>query len=172
VLGVVANDLRNPLQTIRGRTCSASSHGHSERRSRNPLERITRAVRHMERLFKDVLDLANVDAVLNTRTPLAAWASLTPRLDVEADPSDIDADFDRLQQVLANLIGNASKFTQPGGVAAVGARRDDADVLFSVTETGTGIPPETVPRVFERFWQATRFDAVARGSAYRSPRAS
>jgi signal transduction histidine kinase len=99
-----------------------------------------------------------VAGVVDTQMPLATAASLALQLDAAADLPDIDADADRLLQVFENLIGNAIKFTRPGGVITVRARREHCDVLFSVTDTGPGIPEEDVPRLFDRFWQATRSD--------------
>jgi signal transduction histidine kinase len=56
--------------------------------------------------------------------------------------------------VLGNLIHNASKFTAPGGRITVEARRGERDVVFSVTDTGAGIPAADLTRLFDRFWQA------------------
>jgi signal transduction histidine kinase len=57
-------------------------------------------------------------------------------------------------QVFDNLIGNATKFTQPGGRIAVRVAMQNEDVMFSVTDTGVGIAPDDLPHVFDRFWQA------------------
>jgi signal transduction histidine kinase len=58
--------------------------------------------------------------------------------------------------VFENLIGNAIKFTEAGGQITVGATSQDRDVVFWVADTGSGIASEDLPRVFDRFWQATR----------------
>ena len=55
-----------------------------------------------------------------------------------------------------NLIGNAIKFTKAGGRITAGAASSDHEVVFWVADTGRGIPSENLPRVFDRFWQATR----------------
>jgi signal transduction histidine kinase len=60
-----------------------------------------------------------------------------------------------LLQVFENLIGNATKFTQPGGRIVVRVTLQNDDVMVSVTDTGVGIAPDAVPHVFDRFWQAT-----------------
>src|SRR5262249_58883323 len=62
----------------------------------------------------------------------------------------------RLSQVFDNLIGNAIKFNRSGGDIGVGAASKDDEVVFWVTDSGHGIAPENLPRVFDRFWQATR----------------
>jgi signal transduction histidine kinase len=68
------------------------------------------------------------------------------------------ADRDRLLQVFGNLVGNAVKFTATGGTITVAAEELHRTVRFSVSDTGSGIAPENVPHLFDRFWQATRSD--------------
>jgi len=68
------------------------------------------------------------------------------------------ADAARIQQVLSNLVGNAVKFTPRNGRVTVCAERIDGEVRFGVIDTGPGIPPEQVPHIFGRFWQAQTSD--------------
>ena len=75
------------------------------------------------------------------------------------------ADPDRLAQVLANLLSNAVRYTPRGGVVTVRAERRPADVLVSVSNTGEGIPPEDLERVFERFYRVEKSRDRARGGA-------
>jgi signal transduction histidine kinase len=63
-----------------------------------------------------------------------------------------------LLQVFSNLVDNAVKFTAAGGTITVAAEADHRAVRFCVSDTGCGIPPELVPHLFDRFWQATRTD--------------
>jgi len=70
----------------------------------------------------------------------------------------VSADRDRLLQVFSNLVDNAVKFTAAGGTITLAAEADQAAVRFCVSDTGCGIPPEQVPHLFDRFWQATRTD--------------
>ncbi len=69
---------------------------------------------------------------------------------------EVWADADRLLQILENIIGNALKFTKPGGRVTVGVSRQNSQVLFRVSDTGPGIEPEDVPHLFDRFWQARK----------------
>lgn len=62
----------------------------------------------------------------------------------------------RLQQVLSNLLGNAVRFTPHGGEVVLAVRHAEAAVRFSVKDTGPGVAPDDVPRLFERYWQAPR----------------
>jgi PAS domain S-box-containing protein len=173
VLGIVAHDLRNPLNAI---MLSAArlrrSRAEPERRSAKPAETIERAATRMDRLIGDLVDITRIDAgqlsVELTSTPagelvsasveveksLAAAASIELRLALAADVPPVHADRDRLLQVLENLVGNAIKFTTPGGVVTVGAAPNAGDVRFWVEDTGSGILPENLPHVFDRFWQA------------------
>ncbi|MBL0891651.1 MAG: ATP-binding protein, partial [Gemmatimonadaceae bacterium] len=65
-------------------------------------------------------------------------------------------DRQRLQQVLSNLLGNAVRFTPAGGRIVLAATMHDDAVRVSVSDTGPGVAPEDVPRLFERYWQAPR----------------
>jgi len=95
-----------------------------------------------------------VDESLEMERPLAAGASLELQTELSPDLPDVSADHDRLLQVFENLIGNAIKFSAPGGRITVGAARRDGEVLFRVADTGGGIGAEQLPHVFDRFWQA------------------
>jgi signal transduction histidine kinase len=63
------------------------------------------------------------------------------------------ADRDRVFQVILNLLGNAIKFTPEGGTIVLSAERRDADVLFTVTDTGPGISAEDLAHIFDRYWR-------------------
>ena len=65
----------------------------------------------------------------------------------------IEADVVRLSQVLGNLLSNAAKYTEPGGRIDLAAAIDDGQVVIRVADTGIGIAPETLPRLFEMFMQ-------------------
>ncbi len=175
VLGVVAHDLRNPLAAILLQANALKRRGpEPERRSQQRSEGIERAARRMNRLIQDLLDVARMESgqLTLTRTrlsarelivgaadmqrPLASASSLELGVDATRDVPDVWGDRDRLLQVFANLIGNAIRFTGAGGRITVGATSRDHDVVFWVADTGSGIASENLPRVFDRFWQATR----------------
>jgi signal transduction histidine kinase len=75
------------------------------------------------------------------------------RFRVVPDLPAIRTDGDRVLQALANLIGNALKFTQPGGQIALSVVQEAGSVRYIVADTGAGIPADDVPHVFARFWQ-------------------
>jgi PAS domain S-box-containing protein len=174
VLGVVAHDLRNPLSTILMQTSALKRQGPKlERRSEKPMEVIHRGATRMNRLIQDLLDFARMEAgqvpierarlsagvliaeAVDMQRPLASSASLELRVEVDPDVAEVWGDRNRLLQVFENLIGNAIKFTQAGGRIRAGATSRDDEVVFWVADTGCGIPSENLPRVFDRFWQAT-----------------
>jgi signal transduction histidine kinase len=95
-----------------------------------------------------------VTNVLNSLQVLASQASIQLRLETDEELPDICADQNRLLQVLENLIGNAIKFTSPGGAITVAAIRVPGEIQFSVEDNGAGIPENSLPHVFDRFWQA------------------
>jgi PAS domain S-box-containing protein len=175
VLGIVAHDLRNPLSVILLQVDALKRPGpEPERRYQKPREVIHDAAHRMSRLIQDLLDVALMESgqltiqparlsareliagAVDVQRPLASSSSLELRLDVDHDVPEVWGDRDRLLQVFENLIGNAIKFTEPGGSVVVGATSRDRDVVFRVADTGSGIAPDDVPRVFDRFWQATR----------------
>jgi signal transduction histidine kinase len=91
---------------------------------------------------------------VEVQVALAASASIDLRFALSRELPDIWVDRDRLLQVFKNLIGNAMKFTKPGGRITVGAEARNSEVLFWVKDTGAGISQEDLPHVFDRFWQA------------------
>ena len=181
VLGFVAHDLRNPLGTIVTAAALLRRRIGETGASRTPVDAIERAATRMNRLIQDLLDVTRMEggtltivpAIVETRRAiadcvdahkeLAASASLELRVDLEGDLPDVWADRDRLLQVFENLIGNAVKFTQPGGFIVVGARSWDQDVHFWVRDNGAGIADEDVPQLFDRFWQADNAKRLGAG---------
>jgi signal transduction histidine kinase len=174
VLGIVAHDLRNPLATILLNAAALKRYGADpERRSQKRGDAIHRAATRMNRLIQDLLDVAVMESgqltierarlsardlivgAVDMQRPLASSLSLELRVDLDREVPEILGDRDRLLQVFENLIGNAIKFTNAGGCITVGATSRDQEVIFRVADTGPGIAPENLPRVFDRFWQAT-----------------
>jgi two-component system phosphate regulon sensor histidine kinase PhoR len=77
-------------------------------------------------------------------------------LDLPRDLPHVEADSERIQQVVVNLVHNAVKFTPPGGQVTVSAYEGDGEVAVVVADTGTGIAEEALPRLFERFYKVDR----------------
>ena len=155
--------------------------GEQEADFRDAAISINRSAMRMNRMIQDILDIARVEAgglvVERSRVPVsqlicdaveaqksvAAAASVDLRLEVARDVPDVWADRDRLPQVFDNLVGNALKFTQPGGHIRVGAALNEDEVRFWVADTGVGIATEDLPHVFDRFWQARKCERRGTG---------
>jgi len=88
--------------------------------------------------------------------PQAERAGLTLTVTLPPDLPPLQADAERIQQVVTNLVHNAVKFTSPGGQVTVTAERTEAEVVLKVHDTGVGIPADDLPRIFERFYKADR----------------
>jgi signal transduction histidine kinase len=182
VLAVVAHDLRSPLAGILLNARQLQSPRNTpERRAQRPGEAIERAAKRMNRLIEDLLDVARMEGgrldvhrsdlpvedlvadLLANQHDLAKATSVELCADVATDVPEVLGDRDRLLQALENLVGNALKFTGPGGRVIVGARASEREVTMWVADTGQGIAPEHVEHLFDRFWQVRRTDRRGAG---------
>jgi signal transduction histidine kinase len=107
---------------------------------------------------------AAVDSALNAVAPLAQERGVALRTSAAGSP-DVHADPARLAQILRNLLANAIAATPPGGSIEVGGGAEDGMAWIAVTDTGRGISPEHLPRVFDRFYRADQDRARATGGA-------
>jgi PAS domain S-box-containing protein len=171
-LAMLGHELRNPLGAIVGAARVLQMAGiHGEAAGRAGAV-IARQVEHLSRLVDDLLDVSRVTMgkALLSRNPLdlaevvahamSTWRA-SGRLDrhrvsVDVSPVWVDADETRIEQILSNLLGNALKYTPTGGDIAVRVRREDDSAVLEVTDTGAGIPPELVNRMFDLFVQGER----------------
>jgi signal transduction histidine kinase len=177
-----SHELRTPLTVLRSATDLLNAH-RDEPLDRNGelFDDVRAEIVRMERLAQDLLTLARSDAgglelmtapvelqavaaeVVRRTTPLAHTRGLQLALQAEADDCTVEADPDRLQQVLLILIDNAVKHTPPGGRVDVRVRRQGQQAYLEVIDTGSGIPPEHLPRIFDRFYRADKARARAQG---------
>lgn len=174
VLRVVAHDLRSPIASI-ALTAGALRRSLPPdvlRASENQLRVIERSTERAHRLIDDLLDLARMvagqlrvepaptdpAALLHEVVALHDSQAREKRLTLVAEVAPglprVLADRDRAVQVLANLVGNALKFTPAGGRVTLRAAPADDAVRFDVEDTGPGITPEDQARIFDPFWQA------------------
>jgi signal transduction histidine kinase len=116
-------------------------------------------------ICKDVVDLAAVVAgATETTSHLLAARGHRLTVSLPAGPVSLMADPVRLEQVLANLLANAAKFTDPGGDIRVTAQTEAGQAVLRVRDNGRGIAPDLLPRVFDPFWQGPgRGENGARG---------
>jgi PAS domain-containing protein len=170
LLRAVSHDLRNPLQVAllnAERLARTAPEGTPARRF---AESVLLAARQMTAILRDLVDSVRLDAggLELFREPLAlravAEALVTAsagvldvqrvRISVPPDLPPVSADPARLERVLANLVGNALKYTR--GTVEVGAWAAGAEVHVSVRDEGPGISPEELPHLFDRYWRGRR----------------
>ena len=173
----MSHELRTPLNAIIGFSdlLAESVVGPLNERQREYVQDIQDAARNLLTIVNEVLDSAKVDAgqmklvldVIGVRALLENVVNRSyqrgndriegVRLDISADVDFIVADRERLQQVLVQLVSNAVKFTPDGGHVEVMARsQSNGELHISVTDSGIGILPDQVGRIFEPFHQGTR----------------
>jgi len=175
LVAIVSHDLRNPVHTIHmAASFLLDIAPTNDRRvqARRQLEVIQRSATRANRLIKDLLDVAKIQAgglavdplpvevhslmneAMEAATPLASAAQLRLTCQVVETVPHVASDRERVLQVFANLIGNAIKFTPKGGEIQLIASHDDSEVRFIVADSGPGIPKEHLDHVFDRYWQA------------------
>lgn len=167
----VSHELRTPLTSIRG-FVEAMRDGTvtDPERQASSLEVVHDEAQRMLRMIEQLLDLSRLEAgqsrLSRSRIDLeelfayveamfgsrAAEQGVELRLDIAEDSPTIEADYDRLVQVLNNLLDNALRHTTAGAVT-VSASQSDHGLELTVTDTGDGIAPEDLDRLFDRFWQ-------------------
>lgn len=172
VLGIVAHDLRNPLNAIVLRAHTLGLPGGDPARYQSAADSICRSAAAMHRLIEDLLDVTRLEAGRRLSIVPAAVATnavLTDaierqqaadpgssrelHLDLTGAPPIVFADRARVLQILDNLLGNAMKFSRRHITLGAGTQGDEA--LFWVADDGTGISPEHLPRLFDRFWKGS-----------------
>ncbi len=175
VLAIVSHDLRNPLSAVmlNADMLVRTPEIELEKRKRM-LRTIQTSSRQMRQLITDVMDFVKVesgkvsinkkaedtceilDDLLSVFSPLARDKGLSIDHSVAPEARWINCDRGRVLQVLSNLIGNAIKFTPPGGTLRVDASVQAGEALFKVSDTGIGIPASQLTCIFDQYWQAKR----------------
>lgn len=185
LVAVVSHDLRNPM-TVISMLCGMmqkafSSDGtHTSRRISSAIDTMQQAAARMNVLLEDLLDTSKIEAGRYTVKPVPldvsqileeAYALLAPLaqekgvdLSFNAEPGlQINADPERLFQVLSNLIGNAIKFTPRQGKIGISAMSNGEEIVFAVRDSGEGIAPDQLPHVFDRYWTLTENNPTGSG---------
>ena len=182
VLAIVSHDLRNPLSAVSlGASLLQMSDTISDE-DREQLDTIVVSAKRMNRLIADLLDVTRLEG--GKRLPVelgrvevsdmlheaeelfraqAGVARVTMGYQSDDDLPPVRADRHRVMQVLSNLIGNSMKFTPPDGRIDVRGTRRGGEVLFSVSDTGPGIPKEHLSDIFSPYWQAKRTERMGAG---------
>jgi len=174
-LANMSHEIRTPMNGILGMASLLRRDGVTERQARR-LDQIDTAAQHLLSIINDILDISKIEAgkLVLEEAPVAIDAllgdvgsilaeragakKLAIRIEAAALPPNLYGDPTRLQQALLNYATNAVKFTEAGGITLRSLRLEEAAdsvlVRFEVSDTGIGIPPETLPRLFNAFEQA------------------
>ena len=170
-LATLAHELRNPLAPIRNSVELLRVAGAEQPVIQNLADVMGRQVVHMVRLVDDLLEISRItrgtielrrmpvqlaavvaSALETSRTMIDAARH---RLEVKLPDEDVwlDVDHTRIAQVVSNLLNNAAKYTDPGGLIRLTAQRTGDEAVIEVQDTGIGIPASLLPRVFDMFAQ-------------------
>ena len=181
LLGDVAHELRTPLATIEGYTEGlldgvvapgaetwALLHDEAARLRRlvQELQELSRAeARQLPLQLRPCAPAELVAQAIRRIAPQFAEKGVALASGVPADLPSVQADADRIIQVLINLLGNALRYTAEGGSVQVRAERQEHSVAFHVMDTGIGIAPEHLPHLFERFYRVDKARSRALGGS-------
>ena len=173
-MAMLAHELRNPLAPISNSLNAMNQPGHTDQ-SRAKLHGImTRQLQQMVRLVDDLLDISRIHrnkldlrreitpvnsivfSAVETCEPVLKASNHKLQVSLPPTPIYVDVDKVRLSQALGNLLNNAAKYTAPGGEIFLQAKVENGEVVLSVRDTGMGIPPEMLSKIFEMFVQVDR----------------
>jgi PAS domain S-box-containing protein len=180
-VSIVSHELRTPLTSIRGSLglLAAGKLGEVPEKGRRMLEIAVQNTDRLVRLINDILDIERIESgrvtmeihatdaadlahqAVDVMSAMAEKAGV--RLYAWADRQPMEADADRILQVLTNLLSNAIKFSPPGAEVTVNVTREGPDVVFRVRDQGRGIPEDRLESIFERFQQVDSSDAREKG---------
>jgi PAS domain S-box-containing protein len=173
-LAVLAHELRNPLAPIHNALQVIRLSSHDPTLIQEMRAMAERQVGHMTRLVDDLLDLSRisrglirllkvplnvaqpVEQAVEGVQPLVRERRLNLSVSLPPEPVYVEADPTRLQQIVGNLLGNAAKYTDPGGTILLTAGQEGSELVLRVRDTGIGILPDMLPRIFDLFVQAER----------------
>jgi signal transduction histidine kinase len=180
-LALLAHELRNPLAPVRNAAAVLRLKGTTDPELALCHDVIERQVRHLTRLVDDLLDVSRitqgkirlrletvelgaiVNAAVETSRPLIESHRHELVVNMPESPVEIHGDRERLTQVVANLLNNATKYQKEGGRIELTARRDGNQAVITVLDRGIGISSPMLPHVFDLFSQEERASGHAQG---------
>jgi PAS domain S-box-containing protein len=170
-LATLSHELRNPLAPIRHALVMLGEREDESPRARRLLQTMERQVDHLVRMVDDLLEVSRISrgtielrtqptdvetivrSAIETSRPLIEAAEHELVVSLPPQPLTVVADPLRISQVLANLLNNAARYTNPGGRIWLTVRSEGGEVVLSVRDDGVGIPARVLPRIFEMFVQ-------------------
>ncbi|MDQ4120937.1 MAG: ATP-binding protein [Acidobacteriota bacterium] len=171
-LATVSHELRTPLNAMLGWTTLLRTGNLDNNKIPQALEIVERNARSQAQIIEDLLDVSRiitgklsldvrphiaaalVKSAVESILPAAAAKNVNIETNISVEAAEIAGDSARVQQVLWNLLSNAVKFTPSGGTIRVSVESKNSNLVISVADTGSGIAPEFLPYVFDRFRQA------------------
>ena len=178
-LAMLGHELRNPLSAIANAARLLERVDRDDPAARQALAVINRQAAHQGRLLDDLLDVARVltGKIPLVRAPLdladcvgralgaltAAGKTARHAIETELRPAWVNGDAARLEQIVANLVGNALKFTAAGGTIRISTARTVDGAVIRVQDSGVGIAPALLPRIFDLFAQGEQDPARPAG---------
>jgi len=179
----VSHELKTPLAAIRGFAETLRDGALDEPTvARRFTERIVSQCRRLQELLDDLLTLSRLEgvapalerepvalaAIVHRAVELIAAVAREKKVEIEVEAGDeplppVLGDPDGLERLVLNLLDNAIKYNRPEGRITVRLSRTDGEALLEVTDTGIGIPPESIPRLFERFYRVDKGRAREEG---------
>lgn len=181
ILSIASHDLKAPLAAVESyhQVMLNGYAGEITEKQRNMLLRSSERIKGLLNLIDNILDISRIDtrelkmeatsllkvvrSVRGTIQPLAEEKGVQLKVEVPDELPLITAAPDRLHQVFTNLLGNAVKFTPKGGTITLRVAEEDDHILVEVIDTGIGISPEELPRVFDDFYRGIRVDTGGAG---------
>lgn len=176
-LSTVSHELRTPLQGVMGWIEVLKRPQSSDEQRLHAIERIEHNARSQVRIVEDLLDAArmlsgklklrltqvDVEEVIGDAADICRPAAQAKGIDFRQNVVErglrLVCDRDRLQQIVVNLLSNAVKFTPQGGSVSLTLRRDQSQIEIEVKDSGIGIAPELLERIFDRYIQASTSSA-------------
>jgi PAS domain S-box-containing protein len=171
-LATVSHELLTPLNAILGWATMARQNNFDQEVMVRAFEIIERNARNQNQIISDILDVSRIitgklnlnlqplelspviKAAIDTVRPAIDAKEINLKTRLEPDGKPVKGDADRLQQIIWNLLSNAVKFTPEGGKIQIALNYDDDFARITVSDNGSGIEPEFLPYVFDRFRQA------------------
>jgi PAS domain S-box-containing protein len=180
-LATLAHELRNPLAPLRNSVNILHLTAADDPATARLCETMERQVTHLVRLVDDLLEVSRITRgkielrkerlelaavtrnAVETSRPLIDSSGVQLAISLPQEPIIVDGVPVRLGQVFANLLNNAAKYTNQGGQIWFTARREGEEAVISIRDTGIGIPPDVVPKVFDMFMQVDGATTRAQG---------
>jgi two-component system, OmpR family, phosphate regulon sensor histidine kinase PhoR len=171
----VSHELRTPIAAIKAMVETLEDGAIDDRPAAYDfLGRMNRETDGLSHLVEELLQLSRIESgqvslsveaidptevvnrAVDRLAPLAERSGVNLGMEISPDIPRVQADRERVAQVLVNIVHNAIKFTPPGGSVTISVRPDQQGVVFSVSDTGSGIAEDDLPRLFERFYKVDK----------------